>query len=136
LAFDHGRVRRTAEVLLVTSQLLLWGLVVTRLPHGAAGPEQRFRPLLEQASGQSGGVVLGAFDAGALGYVARLYPDVTVVNLDGLVNNAVYDAVRQERYLQYVTETVDYLVQDPGRARMFLAPDQVDELRRHFQKAP
>lgn len=120
---------------LVGVSLLLWVLVTVTVPHGARGPERRFEPLFQQVVRElPRGVVLGAFDAGALGYVAGGYDGFVVTNLDCLVNNAAFAALQQGRYREYLIENVDFLLQDAGRARMFLERDEVEELRHHYRK--
>jgi hypothetical protein len=54
------------------------------------------------------GTVIGGTQTGALGYFAA---DLTVVNLDGVVNRAAYDALRGRRALDYVRAAgIRYLV--------------------------
>jgi len=53
---------------------------------------------------------------------------ITVVNLDCLVNNAAYDALRAGRYPEYVVRTVDVFIQPIGRTRMFLDRSQYEHL--------
>jgi hypothetical protein len=122
-------------VSLIGLQIALWIFALTWIPHGARGPERRFEPLFRRVVEElPPGVVLGAFDAGALGYVGGAYGGFVVTNLDCLVNNAAFEALQHDRYRQYVLENVDYLLQDAGRARMFLPPEEVEELRRHYRR--
>jgi len=79
--------------------------------------------------------VVGAFNAGAVGYVALTYEDVRVVNFDGLVNNRVYEAVVAGRYLEYVLATVDILFEPPDRASMFLPPSELEQLKASYEKS-
>jgi hypothetical protein len=75
--------------------------------------------------------VIGAFNAGAVGYVGT-HHGLRVVNLDGLVNNKVYEALQSGRYLEYVQETVDVMFETPQRAAVFLGPQQLQELHRAY----
>jgi hypothetical protein len=53
------------------------------------------------------GATLAAFDTGRLGWE---HPDLTVVNLDGLANNAAYRALRARRIGQYMLdEKIEWL---------------------------
>jgi hypothetical protein len=130
---------RPARLAAAVSALLLasfLGVAYTvRVDHGARGPERRFRPLLEKARAvlPEGGN-LGAFDAGAVGYVAGAYPGLRVVNLDCLVNNVAYAALRDGRYGDYVVRTVDLFLQRPRRARMFLDESDYEEMMREFRE--
>jgi hypothetical protein len=133
-AREVGVLRTTAVTAIVLSiAIASWFAIFATRDHGPRGPQRRFQPLLDQAAAAlPDGGVLGAFDAGALGYVAGTYDQLYVTNLDGLVNNAAYEALRTGRYRQYVEETVDIMVQDPARARMFLDEEDLQRLRRHF----
>lgn len=120
-------------LLLCLFQLGQYPLFVSRIPLGAHGPEKQFRPPLDRLKAQlPAGARLGAFDAGALGYVAELYPGFSVVNLDGLVNNGIFQAYREGRYAEWVLSHVQIVVQDLKRARLFTSPDEVERLRQHY----
>jgi 4-amino-4-deoxy-L-arabinose transferase-like glycosyltransferase len=103
-----------------------------RVAHGARGAESAWRARFDRVLqvAPAGGRI-GAWDAGAAGYVALLYPQITIVNLDGLVNNrGAFDAVRAGRYGEYLLSELDYLIQPPQRARMYL---QGEELTRFLE---
>lgn len=124
-----------ALVVVMLSQFAHYPLVMARLEHGACGPETRFTPLLEQAMEYAPeGAVLGAFDAGALGYVAGKYPLLSVLNLDGLVNNEAFTAAGEGRYADYIMTHVTFLVQSIDRTRIYLEPDEIERLRAWFQE--
>lgn len=123
----------TPTILLCLLQLVQYPLFVSRIPLGAHGPEKQFRPPLDRLKAQApAGAVLGAFDAGALGYVAELYPGFPVVNMDGLVNNEIFQAYREGRYADWVLSHVQIVVQDLKRARLFTTPVEVERLRQHY----
>jgi hypothetical protein len=66
------------------------------------------------------GTVIGSSQTGALGYFAD---QVTVVNLDGVVNKACFEALQHHRNMDYIRATkVQYLVN---------WPENMDFLRLH-----
>ncbi len=66
---------------------------------------------------------VGVFNAGAAGYFAPGFGPFTVVNLDGLVNNAAVAAWRRGRYLEYLERTVDVVIVDAaGTLDVMLGP--------------
>ncbi len=80
---------------------------------------------------------VGAFNAGALGYFAPSYGPLAVVNLDGLVNNALVGAWKQGRYLRWVRGHVDalYLDEDKDLA-IWMTPQEIDTLRAAYPADP
>ncbi len=74
--------------------------------------------------------ITGSFNAGIEGYFSR----ARVVNLDGLVNNSAYKALRQRRLLSYIRTTgittlADYDIYFSYRYRSFFeTPDYMDAL--------
>ena len=57
------------------------------------------------------GTKIGGLQTGALGYFA---PDLTVVNLDGVVNRAAYDALVAHRSIDYILgEKIEYVLDWP-----------------------
>jgi hypothetical protein len=75
-----------------------------------------------------GPIRIGLFDGGAAGYFAGWYPNVTIVNLDGLVNNVAIDSLDQGRYPEYVAANVDVFLQSPRRTMIFLDAAQYAHL--------
>jgi hypothetical protein len=127
-----GRSLAAAQGLLVTGLTAAFAMTV---PHVPKGPEKEFGPTLEWlAEHLPRGSVLGAFNAGRLGYIASKHPFLHVTNLDGLVNNEAYDAARRGTYRSYVVGRVDVLTEDPMKARMFLSPAEVESLGSVFQR--
>ena len=121
---------------LLALMIAVAGLTVARTPFSPRWPEARFRPLLEQAlRARSSEVVVGAFDAGFIGYLATSEPRLTVVNLDGLVNNEAFNAAREVRYVDYVIQRVDFLLQHPRRARIFVSDREIARLRAHYRNS-
>lgn len=131
-----ARLQTMAVGLLLLTQMAQYPLYLTRIELGARGPEKQFGPALDRLQARwPEGVRLGAFDAGALAYVAGAYDGFTVVNLDGLVNNEIYRAYREDRYADWVIAHVDIVVQDLRRSRLFCSPEDVERLRRHYGQA-
>ena len=117
----------------IAAQLVYFPLFAYRLSHLARGPELQFGPVLERMTAQSPGpLTLGAFDAGQVGYIALKYPKITVINLDGLVNNEAFAAAREGRYTEYVTSHVTIVIQDLRRAGMYVPAEEVAALRRRY----
>ncbi len=127
------RLAGGALILVLLAQLCFYPLFFSRLRHFARGPEKQFdQPLQKILTLKPEGATLGAFDAGALGYVALRYPKLHVVNLDGLVNNRIFAASREGRYADYIIENVDFVIQDLKRTTMYLEPEEVERLLRHY----
>jgi len=124
-------LRRGAALGLGGIALVLLLRFTTVLPHEPEGPQTRFEPFLArcaEALPQGGNV--GAFDAGAPGYVSALFPGLRVVNLDGRVNHVAFDAVQAGTYADYLAETVDVFIQRHQRTRMFLTQAEYERMKR------
>ena len=82
--------------------------------------------------------VVGVYNAGALGYFAPRRDGWHLVNLDGVVNNAIYLAGRQHRVYDYITTTCDVLLLSPGglEPRGGMTPAQFAELTRRYPRWP
>lgn len=91
----------------------------------------RFEALVAQ---YPDGVRAGAYNAGKLAYTASPYTGITVVNLDGLVNNEAFRAVKEGGYFEYLLEHVDVFLEDPAIGRFFLTDAQVDSLGRLYKR--
>lgn len=133
-------LRRVLQHPLVWTGLLygvaLSAIFLIREPHIPRRPEIEHNPVLQALSkSYPQGAVVGLFNAGAFGYVARAYPHLTVTNLDCLVNNRAYAAVRSGQYLEYLIETVDVMAENPEIAKMYLDDADVDSLKRVFVKS-
>ncbi len=85
------------------------------------GEEKTVRPILEKIVRQAPGTrTIGIFNAGAAGYFAPEVGPITVVNLDGLVNNEAVRAWRAGDYLGYLERDVDVVINDANGALNFL----------------
>ncbi len=120
--------------LLAVAALITYSAFATRVSCEPMAPTRRLGPRLASIAATAPGSVVGAFNAGALGYVGGTYDHLRVTNLDGLVNNAVYRALNDGRYLSYVEQTVDVMFESPERASMFLSDADVAELQSRFRK--
>ena len=88
------------------------------------GEEHVVRPILTKIARLAPGTrTVGVFNAGAAGYFAPDIGPFTVVNLDGLVNNAAVEAWRTGRYLEYLERDVDVVINDAdGTLNFMLGP--------------
>lgn len=85
------------------------------------GEELVVRPILTRIATQAPGTrTVGVFNAGAAGYFAPGIGPFTVVNLDGLVNNPSVEAWQAGRYLDYLDQNVDVVINDADGALNFL----------------
>jgi hypothetical protein len=108
--------------------IVIYIMPLARHTRETTPPDTRFGARLATVEGLTPEPVLGAFNAGALGYLATSRYGLTVVNLDGLVNNRVYEALKAHRYVEYVEETVDIMFEDPKRAAGLVTADDVMRL--------
>jgi hypothetical protein len=93
-------------------------------------PPERARALRELGARLPAGTRAGLWNAGELGYFFSFhFPDVRVLNLDGLVNNGLTRLARQGRYAQYLLDNVDVLLEEP---RPYLEPILGAERTRRF----
>src|SRR5205814_7414889 len=101
-------------------------------------PERRLVPVFRRLAAEHPGVrTLGAFNAGAPGYFAPAAGALQVVNLDGLVNNALVEAWRRGRYLDWVRRHVDALYVDEDRdLGIWMTPEEIDTLRAAYPPGP
>jgi hypothetical protein len=85
------------------------------------GEEAVVRPILTKIARLAPGTrTVGVFNAGAAGYFAPEIGPFTVVNLDGLVNNAAVVAWRNGRYFEYLENHVDVVIDDADGTLNFL----------------
>ena len=130
-ALARMRLRSLVPVLslLACVQVTLPILHASSAPYVRRGAEHYWAARLTKiASSYPNGVRVGLFDAGAAGYVAGWIPRLTVVNLDGIVNNAALSAIEAGRYPEYIVDHVDILLQSPKRSKMFLGEGEYERL--------
>ena len=85
-----------------------------------------------------GARVIGVYNAGVFGYFAPRRGGWHVVNLDGVVNNAIYRAGREHRVYAYITSTCDVLLLSPGglEPRGSMTRPEFAELTRRYPRWP
>lgn len=72
---------------------------------------------------------LGGFNVGAAGYFSTAHGELRVVNLDGIVNNRLYEAWRHGQVLAYLERNVDLIVMDaPATMRGWLSEGEWEQL--------
>jgi hypothetical protein len=116
------RIALAAAALLVAGGTYAQYFAATRVR--PRGEEMVVRPILTKIARLAPGTrAVGVFNAGAAGYFAPEIGPFTVVNLDGLVNNAAVAAWRNGRYLEYLEEHVDVVIDDAdGMLNFLLGP--------------
>ena len=132
--------------------LLVWGTIVTfvvvsvtmythffeQMPPQSRGGEHlhndTFDALKELTPGRH---VIGAFNAGAIGFFAPQHGHYKVVNLDGLVNNRILEEWKSGRFVSYLAETVDvlWLVSNSELDSWLSDPEKAD-LYRNYRPLP
>ena len=104
----YGRVAAAWAAALVAVSLVFCAPLFGRWP-----PE-RARSFADLGAGLPEGTRVGIWNAGELAYFfSHRFPDMRVVNLDGLVNNELTELALDGRYEEYVLENVDVLVESP-----------------------
>jgi len=111
---------------LFCAQVFLW-------PHSPFWHEKAFRSqFASRMSGLEKGTRAGLWNAGAVGYFSSFYfPNLTVVNLDGVVNNRVTRAERRGAYEAFLLEEVDVLLEPPSFLVSIMGEDRS---RQFFQE--
>jgi hypothetical protein len=83
--------------------------------------ELRYRPFLQKLAALPPGSRVGVWNAGRMAYFAAFAaPHIRIVNLDGVVNNDLYAALRRGQYLEYLAAECDFLGEAPGRLEAFV----------------
>ena len=133
-------------------QLRVWGAVTMfilvsvtmythffeEMPPRARGGEHLYDDTFEALKELTPGPhVIGAFNAGAIGFFAPHHGHYRVVNLDGLVNNRILEEWKSGRFVEYVSETVDivWLVSNSELDTWLSEPEKAD-LFRHYRPLP
>lgn len=114
----HASTRLTALVLVtsvVTCTLTLAAFFhrFQRVPHA---PEQRVAAAVVAIESLPYGAHAGTWNAGAIGYFGTIgRPDVSIINLDCVVNNDLFAAWKRGEYMPWVIANVGWLVERPSR---------------------
>ena len=82
-----------------------------RWPHAS---EQQVKLALAAVEELPPSARAGLWNAGAVGYFGTIRrPDVTIYNLDCVVNNELFDAWKHGDYTRWVVENIDWLLEKP-----------------------
>jgi len=77
-------------------------------------PERRVEARLARIAMLPDHARLAGWNVGAIGYFTAIRrPDITLFNLDCVVNNELFAAWRRGEYMQWIAERVDWLVEHP-----------------------
>lgn len=113
----------------------LYAVFLTTGSFQPRSPELRYARIFEALNtAYPGGVTVGLFNAGAFGYAAGKFSQITIVNLDCLVNNRAFESVKEGTYLSYILGTVDVFAETPENTSTYLAQAEVDSLMRVYRK--
>lgn len=104
--------------------------------HGPRRREMEVGPVLENIQSRFPAVrTIGGFNVGALGYFATTRRRPRVVNLDGLVNNALYAAWRRDEVLAYLQRHVDLIIMDaPATMKGWLRAGEWERLEAAYPR--
>lgn len=82
------------------------------------------------------GTRAGAWNSGRIGYFASFhFPEVVVINLDGVVNNDVTRYARTSTYEQYLLENVQFVVEHPSQLIRYMSPERATRfVQRHIAR--
>lgn len=129
-------VRRLFAAVIVGGTLAVYGVFFRASGYEPRGQGRDAGAFLTQVERQYPAVRrVGMFNAGAAGYFAPAYGPLRIVALDGLVNNAAYDARRQGRYLDYLLGNVDLIVVDaPDDLRFWIPARDRTAFEQHFPR--
>jgi 4-amino-4-deoxy-L-arabinose transferase-like glycosyltransferase len=115
-----SRASRTVTSGVITATALSCALTLfafyQRYPRAPHQPEQRVAGAVAVIDSLPYGAHAGTWNAGAIGYFgSQRRPDVTIFNLDCVVNNQLFTAWRDGVYTQWVIENVGWLVEHPSK---------------------
>jgi hypothetical protein len=122
--------------ILIVFNLSIHPLFLIRGSRISIQPENYYgETLREIAADYPDGARVGAFNAGAIGYIAPRYGKLTVINLDCLVNNQLFKAAGDGNYLEYITDNIDILFEDPQLAFGLVKPEDIGVLGKIYIKS-
>ena len=109
---------RVGGVLVASSLMcaVTLGCFFHRYPREVHAREHAIAHYLEEIEQLPPGAHAGSWNAGAVGYFGTIRrPDVSIVNLDCLVNNELFAAYQRGEYTAWVVANVEWLVERPAR---------------------
>jgi hypothetical protein len=112
----HASRLRVGGVLVASAVMcvLTLGLFLHRYPRIVHAPELARERYIEAIELLPVGAHAGSWNAGAVGYFGTIRrPDVSIVNLDCLVNNELFAAYQRGEYTEWVRTNVGWLVDRP-----------------------
>lgn len=115
---SHASTRIVALVLAASALSCLITLhgFFGRFPRVVHAPEQRVAAAVAAIESLPYGAHAGTWNAGAIGYFGTIHrPDVSVINLDCVVNNPLFAAWKRGEYMRWVQDNVGWLVERPSR---------------------
>jgi 4-amino-4-deoxy-L-arabinose transferase-like glycosyltransferase len=111
--------RRRVGVVLVASALMCivtLGFFFERYPREVHAREHAIVHYLAAIEQLPPGARAGSWNSGAVGYFGTIRrPDVSIINLDCLVNNELFAAYQRGEYTAWVVANVEWLVDRPAR---------------------
>ena len=109
--------RRIVVALLLAAAVqsaITLALFADHYPRWPEASERRIEGRLSAISALPPRSRVAGWNVGALGYFAAIRrPDITVYNLDCVVNNELFAAWRRGEYMQWIRDRVDWLVEHP-----------------------
>lgn len=108
--------RRAAGVLVASAAMCLITLALffERYPREVHAREHFVAKYMEEIEQLPPGAHAGSWNAGAVGYFGTIRrPDVSIINLDCLVNNDLFASYRRGEYTKWVVDNVEWLVDRP-----------------------
>jgi hypothetical protein len=107
---------RVAGVLVASALMcaLTLGLFFHRYPREVHARERAVAKYMQEIEQLPRGAHAGSWNAGAVGYFGTIRrPDVSIINLDCLVNNELFAAYKRDEYTKWVVDNVEWLVDRP-----------------------
>ena len=96
--------------------VLTLGLFFHRYRRVVHAREHAIAHVLQEIDQLPPGAHAGTWNAGAIGYFGTIRrPDVSIINLDCLVNNELFAAYKRGEYTAWVVANVQWLVEKPAR---------------------
>jgi hypothetical protein len=129
-----GRTLPYLAAALVAVSVAHAGQFLRRVPPTRPTEEQRLMPLFQLVNRVAGpDTWVGSWNSGAFGYFGPFHTAGIWVNLDGVVNNYAFDAVRRGEYGRWLATRVHFLVEPPSWGSPFFTEPQFHKVFARFQ---